>query len=65
MNIVLIWKKTIVQLNVSNKKHKNGLVVNRSNIALSCLNNQLNITHKVNALDEKDYWINEKLINKI
>lgn len=53
MNIVLIWKKTIVQLNVSNKKHKNGLVVNRSNIALSCLNNQLNITHKVNALDEK------------
>ena len=59
------FEKSIAQLSVSNKKHKNGLVVNRSNIALSCLNNQLNTTHKVNALDRKDHRINEKLINKI
>ena len=49
------FEKSIAQLSVSNKNHKDRLVVNKSNATLSYLSNQLNTTHKVNALDEKDY----------
>jgi hypothetical protein len=46
-------KKSIAQLSISNKSHKRGLVVNKPDTTLSCSNNQLNTTHKDNALDEK------------
>ncbi len=55
-------KKSIAQLSVSNKSHKEELVVNKLDNTLSCSNNQLN-THKVNALDEKKS-LNKWKVNK-
>ena len=56
-------KKSIAQLSISNKSHKGGLVVNKPDTTLSCSNNQLNTTHKVNALDEKKS-LNKWKVNK-